>query len=143
MLSVAPVPGGLYFFQPISAHLLAGCCLHSSFLWASLRFPSPEFWGITSVCADVFPISSWEKQQKVTLMCPLSFHFLVVPVASFVGPLHLAFWIEVVFTSTFPSLSAFILETFTELVFQAGVCVFVSLCLCVSVLGGEGLCDSI
>ena len=118
----------------LSAHLLAGCCLHSSFLWASLLFLSPEFWGSTSLCADV-RLSNFlmEKTTEGDSHASSSFHFLFVPVASFVGPLHLAFWTEVVFTSMFPSLSVFILETFTELVFHAGVCVCVCVCLCVCV----------
>lgn len=79
----------------------------------------------------VFPISSWKKQQKVTLMRPLPFTSWLCPLPPLWAPLHLAFWTEVVFTSMFPSLSAFILKTFTELVFHAGVCVCVYVCLCV------------
>ena len=145
MLGVAPVPGGLYFFQPASQCPSSGWML-PSFLFPLGQSPFPFSWVLGNhvfVCRCTsfqFPRGKNNRRWLARVL------FLSLPGCAcclLVGPLHLAFWIEVVFTSTFPSLSAFILETFTELVFQAGVCVCVSLSLCASVLGGEGLCDSL
>lgn len=72
------------------------------------------------MCAVVLLCNSLkDKQQKTVLVAPHP--DVVVPVASFVGPLTLFFWTEVVFTSTFPSVSTFMLETFAELLFRARI----------------------